>query len=75
MTDIIDAWMQLPNQAYLLDPMFDSLRRWPTTWRSLAQDNHAVTHDEALTTFRTQGVKQVLASAWWGPGGPHDHKR
>jgi len=30
MPEIIDAWMQLPNKAYLLDPMFDSLRRWPT---------------------------------------------
>ena len=39
MTEIIDAWMQLPNKAYLLDPMFDSLRRWPTAWRTLAQDN------------------------------------
>jgi hypothetical protein len=34
MADIIDAWMQLPNKAYLLDPMFDSLRRWPTAWKS-----------------------------------------
>ena len=70
MTDIIDAWMQLPNKAYLLDPMFDSLRRWPTAWKSLAQDNPGITHDAALETFRGQGVKQVIASAWWGPAGP-----
>lgn len=70
MPDIIDAWMQLPNKAYLLDPMFDSLRRWPTLWKSLANDNPAVTHAEALETFRTQGVKKVIASAWWGPDGP-----
>lgn len=70
MPDIIDAWMQLPNKAYLLDPMFDSLRRWPTTWKSLAEDNPAISHEEALSTFEAQGVSQVLASAWWGPAGP-----
>ena len=70
MTEIIDAWMQLPNKAYLLDPMFDSLRRWPTNWKSLAQDNPAITHDEALDTFRAQGVSRAIASAWWGPAGP-----
>jgi len=70
MSDIIDAWMQLPNEAYLLDPMFDSLRRWPTAWRSLARDTPGIAHDEALQTFRAQGVSQVLASAWWGPRGP-----
>lgn len=29
MPEIIDAWMQFPTKAYLLDPMFGSLRRWP----------------------------------------------
>lgn len=70
MPEIIDAWMQLPNRPYLLDPMFDGLRRWPTHWRSLAQENPGITHDEALATFRAQGVQRVLASAWWGPAGP-----
>ena len=70
MKDIIDAWMQLPNRTYLLDPMFDSLRRWPTAWRTLAQDNPDVSHSDALGTFRAQGVSKVLASAWWGPSGP-----
>lgn len=70
MTEIIDAWMQLPNKAYLLDPMFDSLRRWPTAWRTLAQDNPDISHDEALKTFREQGVTRTIASAWWGPAGP-----
>jgi predicted TIM-barrel fold metal-dependent hydrolase len=70
MADLIDAWMQLPNKAYLLDLMFDSLRRWPTAWKSLAQDNPAITHDEALDTLLAQGVTQVIASAWWGPTGP-----
>jgi uncharacterized protein len=70
MPEIIDAWMQLPNKAYLLDPMFDSLRRWPTHWKKLAEDNPSVSHAEALTTFREQGVSKVIASAWWGPAGP-----
>lgn len=70
MKDIIDAWMQLPNRTYLLDPMFDSLRRWPTAWRTLAQDNPDVSHSDVLGTFRAQGVSKVLASAWWGPSGP-----
>lgn len=70
MPEIIDAWMQFPSKAYLLDPMFDSLRRWPTHWRVLAEENPAISHGEALATFREQGVSQVLASAWWGPSGP-----
>jgi len=68
--EIIDAWMQFPNKAYLQDPMFDSLRRWPTAWKALAKDNPDITFDEALDTFRDQGVAKVLASAWWGPLGP-----
>ena len=68
--EIIDAWMQFPNKAYLQDPMFDSLRRWPTAWKTLAQDNPEITFEEALDTFRDQGVAKVLASAWWGPTGP-----
>lgn len=70
MTEIIDAWMQLPNKAYLMDPMFDSLRRWPTAWRDLAQKNPEISHAQALENFREQGVTQTIASAWWGPAGP-----
>ena len=25
---IVDAWMQFPNRQFLLDPMFEALRRW-----------------------------------------------
>lgn len=70
MTEIIDAWMQLPNKKFLQDPMFDSLRRWPTNWKSLAQDNPDITHDEVLGLMRAQGVTRAIASAWWGPAGP-----
>ena len=70
MTEIIDAWMQLPNKPYLLDPMFGSLRRWPTAWKALAGETPDIPHDEALQIFLTQGVSRVVASAWWGPAGP-----
>lgn len=70
MTEIIDAWMQFPNKGYLLDPMFDSLRRWPTNWKSLAQDTPGITHGEVLDRFRAQEVSVAIASAWWGPNGP-----
>lgn len=70
MVDIVDAWMQFPNKPYLFDSMFESLRRWPTNWRALAQENPDITYDEALDTFRAQGVSKVIASAWWGPRGP-----
>ena len=70
MNEIIDGWMQLPNREYLLNPMFDSLRRWPTHWKTIAQNNPDVTHQEALSLFQEQGVQRVIASAWWGPNGP-----
>jgi len=70
MSATVDAWMQFPNAAYLRDPMFDSLRRWPTAWRSLARDHPEISPAEVLDTFRAQGVTQVIASAWWGPTGP-----
>jgi len=52
-----------------LSPLFDSLRRRPTNWQSLARDP-AIAHGDVLDTFRTQGVTQAIASAWLGPAGP-----
>jgi hypothetical protein len=34
---IVDAWMQFPNRQFLLDPMFEALRRWRCHWRTLAK--------------------------------------
>ncbi|MEO7391848.1 MAG: hypothetical protein ABIU58_06710 [Ramlibacter sp.] len=31
---IVDAWMQFPSEAFLFDPVLNSLRRWPTHWRT-----------------------------------------
>ena len=70
MPEIIDAWMQLPNRDYLLNPMFDSLRRWPTHWKTLANNNPGVSREETLSLIEAQGVSRVLASAWWAPTGP-----
>ena len=68
--EIIDAWMQFPNKRFLQDSMFESLRRWPTAWKALAENTPDITTAEALETFRKDGVSKVFASAWWGPAGP-----
>jgi hypothetical protein len=67
---IIDAWMQFPNRQFLLDPMFDSLRRWPTHWRKLADEDSEISAEKALNSLQQQGVAVAIASAWWGPRGP-----
>lgn len=61
---IIDAWMQFPNRDYLLDLMFDSLRRWPTNWRTLVETNPSIAPDEVLTSAVLEGATRVVASAW-----------
>jgi len=66
---IVDAWMQFPNETFLRDPMFESLRRWPTHWRRLAEQG-VPAPEEVLTVLRGQGLTKVVASAWWGPNGP-----
>src|SRR5829696_8328515 len=67
---IIDAWMQFPNRQFLFDTMFDSLRRWPSYWRTLAEHDGHATPDQALESFAADGISRVIASAWWGPTGP-----
>jgi predicted TIM-barrel fold metal-dependent hydrolase len=67
---IVDAWMQFPNENFLRDPIFESLRRWPTSWRMLAEQNPGITADDALAELKRQGASKVVASAWWAPRGP-----
>jgi predicted TIM-barrel fold metal-dependent hydrolase len=62
--------MQFPNRRFLLDPMFDSLRRWPSHWRTLADTNPDIAADEALSGLMAEGAAKVVASAWWGPQSP-----
>ena len=66
----IDAWMQFPNERFLLDPMFESLRRWPTAWKTLAEQPENIDVDKIVDTFSSQGVEKLIASAWCGPSGP-----
>lgn len=71
MTDvIIDAWMQFPSAAFLRDPLFESLRRWRTNWRGLAEEPRDLGADDVLALLKRQGAGKVIASAWWGPRGP-----
>jgi len=67
---IIDAWMQFPKRQFLFDPMLDPLRRWPSHWRTLAEQDTDVDPEEALKSFAAEGVSAVVASAWWSPRGP-----
>jgi predicted TIM-barrel fold metal-dependent hydrolase len=67
---VIDAWIQFPNERFQNDPIFDSLRRWPTHSRELAAASRVPTAEEALGQMRLEGVSRVVACAWWGPRGP-----
>ena len=67
---IIDAWIQFPNRQFLLDPMFEALRRWPCHWRILADEDPDIKPDDALSTMVTEGVSKVIASAFRGLNGP-----
>ena len=69
MTEIIDAWMQIPDRSFLRNPLFESLRRWPTAWQGLAEQDRDIGCDEVLEGFSAQGVAKVFASAWVGPQG------
>lgn len=67
---IIDAWMQFPNRRFLLDPMFDALRRWPSHWRTMAETDADMSPEHVLKMLSSQRVAKMFASAWWGPSGP-----
>jgi predicted TIM-barrel fold metal-dependent hydrolase len=63
---IVDVWAQQPNDQFLSDPMFDSLRRWRpgSTDPAFAQDGALIAHMD------TAGVDKAIVAAWWGPAGP-----
>ena len=67
---IVDAWVQFPNWEFLLDPMFATLRRWPTHWRGLADANRDASAEELLASMQNGDLSKVMANAWWGPRGP-----
>ncbi len=65
MTDVIDAWMQHPNQGFLAMPMFDSLRRWAKG--TLPTE---LPLSSTLDQMDAAGVRVGMLNAWHGPAGP-----
>src|ERR1051325_6253458 len=65
----VDAWVQFPNRELLNDPMFATLRRWPTHWRDLADAGQDASAEELLASLSARHPSKVIANAWWGPKG------
>src|SRR5262245_20165889 len=64
--EIIDVWMQQPNELFMAQPWFEPLLRWSkASAPSMAVNVNAITDamDEA-------GVRIGLLSAWHAPSGP-----
>lgn len=60
---IIDAWGQHPTRRHILDPIFDSLRRW--TGSALPTETMPVS--TTVEAMNQGGVDRMLASAWYAP--------
>ncbi len=58
---IIDAWMQHPNEYFLEQPMFDSLKRWVGELDNISLEMTVDVMDEAKVT-------QGMLCAWHRPG-------
>lgn len=62
---LIDVWMQHPTPAFIMHPMFESLRRW------LGDSMPTETPIEfTLAAMDQANVRCGLICAWWGPQGP-----
>jgi hypothetical protein len=62
---IIDAWAQHPTVRHAQDSIFDSLRRWTTTW---ADEMDAQLPVSATLDAMDQGkIAKSLISAWYAP--------
>lgn len=66
MSEIIDAWIQHPNAAFIGHPMFEAIRRW------MRMDTVPPSIPTTLTVGSMDAAKvsRALACAWWGPDGP-----
>jgi predicted TIM-barrel fold metal-dependent hydrolase len=62
----IDAWMQPGTQAFVNDPMFESLRRWAGQTGPVP----GIPIEATVDHMDEAGVGFALLSAWWGPAGP-----
>jgi predicted TIM-barrel fold metal-dependent hydrolase len=63
-TDIVDAWAQHPNAAFVAQPWLATLARWTRT--ELRPPELA----DTLAAMDAAGVSTALLSAWHGPHGP-----
>ena len=59
----IDVWAQQPNETFLAQPFFDSLKKW------LGSDLHSVPVEVLLDSMSKAGVDRALLAAWYGPDG------
>src|SRR3954452_11265396 len=63
-TDIVDAWAQHPNAAFMAQPWLATLGRWTR------QELRAPDLADTLGAMDAAGVSTALLSAWHGPHGP-----
>src|SRR5690242_9124767 len=62
-TDIVDAWAQHPNAAFMAQPWLATLNRWTRT------EPRAPELADTLAAMDAAGVSLALLSAWHGPRG------
>jgi predicted TIM-barrel fold metal-dependent hydrolase len=62
---IIDAWMQHPTLGFIMQPMFESLRRWMGD--SLPTE---IPPELTLSMMDQAHIRRGLLCAWYGPQGP-----
>lgn len=62
--EIIDVWLQQPNEQFLSQPWLEPLRRWANA------PSIAPTVSMTLDAMDEAGVRFGLLSAWYGPFGP-----
>ncbi|EID55990.1 amidohydrolase family protein [Saccharomonospora xinjiangensis] len=62
--DVVDAWMQQPNDRFMRQPWLETLVRWT------GMDRHAPPVRDTIAAMDRAGVSCGLLSAWHGPTGP-----
>lgn len=60
----IDVWAQQPNQTFLSQPFFDSLKKWT------GNDFTDVPLEWLQNAMSAAGVSHALLAAWYSPQGP-----
>jgi len=62
---MIDAWIQHPTPGFVMQPMFESLRRW----MGVGDDVPEIPLEFTIAAMDQAGVKQAMTCAWCGPQG------